>query len=522
MENPHSDGLLAILTPQAMTDPTKTAEKLTAYAQTGKPIFASWMGGEDIVEGSNILNQANIPTFPYPDTAVRLFNYMWRYSYNLRAIYETPVLAADEDTDAPDRNLAEQILQNVRQANRTLLTEVESKQLLAAYRLPTVITKVAKTWEEAVSISEWIGYPTVLKLYSHTITHKTDVGGVKLNLKNADEVKNAYLAIANAVQPQDFDGVAVQPMISLEGYELIVGSSIDPQFGPVLLFGSGGQLVEVYRDRALALPPLNTTLARRMMEQTRIYTALQGVRGREPVNLGALEQLLVRFSQLVVEQPWIKEIDINPLLVSGDRLVALDARVVLHSNHIREEELPKLAIRPYPRQYITPWLLKDNTEVIIRPIRPEDEPLMIEFHRTLSEESIYLRYLHLIKLSQRIAHERLMRLCFIDYDREMALVVDYKNPHTGTHEILGVGRMSKSHDRQDAEFALLISDRYQSQGLGTELLQRLIQIAKDERLERLTADILADNGAMQKVCEKLGLKIYPTKDISVRRAEIIF
>ena len=222
------------------------------------------------------------------------------------------------------------------------------------------------------------------------------------------------------------------------GCELILGSSLDPQFGPVLLFGAGGQLVEVFKDRALALPPLNATLARRLMEQTRIFAALKGVRGRSPVDLAALDQLLVRFSQLVAEQRWIKEIDINPLVASPSGVIALDARMVLHSAEVSENELPPLAIRPYPAQYVTHCKLRDGTPVTLRPIRPEDEPLMIEFHKTLSEQSVRFRYFSLLKLDARIAHERLTRICFNDYDREIALVVDYKNPQTGRHEILGV------------------------------------------------------------------------------------
>ena len=210
-------------------------------------------------------------------------------------------------------------------------------------------------------------------------------------------------------------------MIKLDGYELIVGSSLDPQFGPVLLFGTGGQLVEVFKDRSLALPPLNTTLARRMMEHTKIYTALRGVRGRHSVDIAALEQLMVRFSHLVVEQKWIKEIDINPLLASPERLLALDARVIVHEIDARVCDIPRPAIRPYPTQYISPWTDEDGTQIIIRPIRPEDEPLLVKFHGTLSERSVSLRYFHAMKFTARVAHERLTRICFIDYDREMAL-----------------------------------------------------------------------------------------------------
>jgi acetyltransferase len=309
-------------------------------------------------------------------------------------------------------------------------------------------------------------------------------------------------------------------MVQLDGYELIVGSSLDPQFGPVLLFGSGGQLVEVYRDRALALPPLTTTGARQMMEQTRVFAALGGVRGRSSVDLVALEQLLVRFSSLVAEQRQIKEIDINPLLASPNQLLALDARVILHSAEISEDELPKLAIRPYPLQYVHPWTLQDGTPVTLRPIRPEDELLMVNFHKTLSDRSVYLRWLHLLGLSQRVAHERLIGVCFLDYDREMAFVADYHNPQTKQDEIIGVGRAIKSHNANEAEFALLITDQFQGKGLGTELLRRLIQFGRDEKLQRLTGDILFENQTMQKICQKLGFHLQYLPHDHLMRAEL--
>jgi acetyltransferase len=541
--DPNSDGLLVILTPQAMTDPTQTAEQLKSFIEKervglcrGKPIIASWMGGAEILAGEEILNSASIPTYPYPDAAARVFNYMWQYSYNLRGIYETPALPQETD-GLPDRNLAKDLIAKVHQTGRTLLTENESKQILTAYGIPTVETYLATSEEEAIEFADRIGYPVVLKLHSETITHKTDVGGVQLNLSNADAVRGAYRAIKESVekissasQPLSlsaFQGVTVQPMIQRDGgYELILGSSVDPQFGSVLLFGVGGQLVEVFKDRAIALPPLNTTLARRMMEQTKIYKALQGVRGRQPVDLTALEELLVRFSQLVVEQRWIKEIDINPLLAlplgESDRqpLLALDARIVLHESTITQEQLPKLAIRPYPTQYVTPWTLKDGTAITIRPIRPEDEPLAVRFHKTLSEQSVYFRYFHLMKLTQRIAHDRLMRLCFIDYDREMALVADYKNPETGMHEILAVGRLSKLHGVSEAEFSMMVSDPFQCRGLGTEMLRRLIQIGRNEQIKRITADILPDNLAMQRVCEKVGFRLDRRSELGVVGAEI--
>jgi acetyltransferase len=505
--DPNSDGLLVILTPQAMTDPTRTAEELKKYGRGLRvPLLASWMGGSDIAAGETILNQAGIPTFNYPDTAARMFAYMWRYATSLRSLYETPQFP-EEDEEGHDPAPAAAIVDKARGAGRTILTEYESKQILATYGIPTVETRLAGDEGAAVAAARAIGYPVVLKLNSETVTHKTDVGGVRLNLAGTDEVRAAYQAIYDGVaakaSPADFQGVTVQPMLDLsDGYELIVGSSPDPQFGPVMLFGAGGTMVEVFKDRALGLPALNTTLARRMMEQTRIYAALKGVRGRDPVDLEALEKLLVRFSFLVVEQPCISEIDINPLLVSSERLIALDARVVLYGPETREADLPRLAIRPYPLQYVRPWDLKDGIAVNIRPIRPEDEPLMVEFHEGLSEHSVYMRYFHALNLSQRVAHDRLTRICFIDYDREMVLVAVRQG---AGREIAGVGRLSKVYGSDEAEFAILIKDAYQDQGLGTELLSRLLQVARDEAdIGRVVAYILPENQGMKRVAKNLG------------------
>jgi acetyltransferase len=523
--DPNSDGLLVILAPQAMTDPTQTAEQLKPYARLDrKPILASWMGGVQVAAGEAILNATNIPTFPYPDTAARAFHYMWRYSYNLRGLYETPHLAADEEKDALDRTLAAKIIQGVRATGRTLLTELESKQVLKAYGIPVVETRRASSEDEAAKLAAEMGYPVVLKLFSETVTHKTDVGGVRLNLQDEGAVRRAYRAIESSARDRagaaSFQGVTVQPMIRREGYEIILGSTLDPQFGPVLLFGLGGQLVEVFKDRALALPPLNTTLARRMMEQTRIFAALQGVRGRKAVDLAGLEELMVRFSQLVVEQRPIKEVDINPLLASAEGFVALDARIVVHGRNVDEEQWPKLAIRPYPKQYVASWTMKDGTALTIRPIRPEDEPLMVGFHKTLSEGSVYMRYFHVLSLDIRVAHERLTRICFIDYDREIALVADRRNSDPDGHEIIGVGRLTKLPNTDEAEFAILVSDKFQGRGLGTELLRRLVEVARAEKLLRIKGEILPENLQMQAICRKLGFQLHHAASDSTVEASL--
>jgi acetyltransferase len=524
-QDPNSDGLLVILAPQGMTDPQHVAERLKVHAKIHrKPVLASWMGGKAVAKGTATLNAAGIPTFSYPDTAAHVFTYMWRFSYNLRGIYETPYSTENLEFHGKAQSQARALLGRVRAAGRTILTEAESKQVMALYRIPTVETRLANSESDAASCARAMGFPVVLKLNSETITHKSDVGGVKLDLRNEEAVRQAYRAIEAAVREkagqEDFLGVTVQPMLNLDGYELIVGSSVDAQFGPVILFGSGGQLVEVYRDRALALPPLNTTLAARLMEQTRIFRAFQGVRGRAAVDVAALENVLVHFSRLVVEQPWIKEMDINPLLVSPERVIALDARIVLQNPTIPEELLPRPAIRPYPVQYVVPWTAKNGMRVLLRPIGPEDEPAMARFHETLSDRSVYLRYFHMEKLTSRVAHERLISKCFIDYDREMALVADWVNPAGGQHEIIAIGRLTRLQGTKDAEVAVLVTDKFQHAGLGSELLDRLIQVARDEKLERVTATILMENLAMRALASRHGFKIQKDTDMDVVRAII--
>jgi acetyltransferase len=521
--DPESDGLLVILTPQAMTDATETAKFIKnkfsrpAKYPFGKPILASWMGGDDVTTGEAILNRANIPTFAYPDTATRVFNYMWRYNRRLSSLYETPSLPSGIDEESFKRFSTGEMLANIRATGRTILTEYESKQVLAAYGIPTVPTRLARSADEAIKVAEEMGYPVVVKLNSETITHKTDVGGVRLDLANADEVRYAYETMERSVTEKfsadDFLGVTVQPMLKLnDGYELILGSSPDPQFGPVLLFGTGGTLVEVFKDRALGLPPLNTTLARRTMERTKIYKALKGIRGRDPVDMAALEDLMVRFSQLVVERRWIEEIDINPLFASSENLIALDARIVLYGRDVTEEDLPRLAIRPYPARHIYTCVAKNGEELTFRPIRPEDEPLMVDFHQTLSEKSVYLRYFRSYNLDQRVEHDRLTRICFVDYDRTIAQVVTHKN-EAGEVEVVAAGRLTRAHARDEAEYAILVSDAYQGMGVGTQLLKRLLEIGREEGVKRVVAYMLPENRGMRHVSQKLGFKFERDADL---------
>ncbi len=522
VNEPNSDGVLVILTPQALTNPTATAESLKAFSRVHRrPILASWMGGAEVDTGRRILAEGGLPVFEYPDMAARAFCYMWRRSENLHSLYETPALSTYSDGGSAARKRTNSIIRAVQRSGRTLLTESEAKQVVSAYGIPAVETRVALTEKAALKEAERIGYPVAVKLHSKTLSHKTEFGGVHLDVRNASGVRGAWKAIEKSVREkagkQHFQGVTVQRMVPRGGCELILGSSVDPQFGPVLLFGAGGELVEVFRDHALALPPLTANLARLAIEQTKIHAALMGIRGREPADLPALEQLLVRFSQLVAEQPRIKEIDVNPLMVAGKQMIALDARIILHDAGVADAQLPKLAIRPYPFQYVREEKLRGGVQVTIRPIRAEDEPLMVKLHHMLSAGTVYSRYFSFLKLEQRTAHERLARLCFIDYDREMALVAERRSSGTGEREIIGVGRLIKQPSRATGEFAILVADPWQGLGLGSLLLSLVVQVARDERLSAVSGEILADNQAMKAVARRVGFRLnQPTGESIVR------
>jgi len=503
--DPGCDAVLSILAPQGMTEPEKSAGLLSTAAKTiAKPLLASWMGGSRMQLASNVLNEARIPTFEYPDAAARSFAYMWRYSLNLQALYETPVFTDACVKTGPRR--VKDIIAVSQSKNRTLLSEYESKQILSAYDLPVVDTRVARSVDEAVEHARAIGFPVVLKLHSETVTHKSDKGGVQLNLKDEIAVRTAYSEIHAAFSGENaFHGVTVQPMVQGSGCELILGSSTDPQFGPVLVFGLGGQLVEILRDRAHALPPLTTTLARHLMEGTRICQALKGARGNKAVDPGKLEELLVRFSELVIENPRIADIEINPLLAGPNVMVALDARVVLHPASVSDADLPRPAIRPYPSQYISQWQAPDGAEFTLRPIRPEDEPLMVEFHSQLSEQSVYFRYFNSLKLDARVAHERLIPKCFIDYDRELALVAEHADER-GVRHIAGIGRMIRNHSDHGAEVAFIVADKYQKRGLGSHLLDCLITVALREGITHLEGAMLGENFSMKDIFSRAGFR----------------
>jgi acetyltransferase len=490
------DGLLILLTPQAMTDPTETARQVVPFAKlTNKPVLASWMGGESVNRGREILGQAGMPTFDAPEPAIRAFLHMVQYRHNQELLYEAPAAIPDEPLDSA---CVRGLFDAARKDGRTLLTEAEAKEAVAAYRIPVALTLPCKTADEAVRAAERVSYPVVVKLLSRTITHKSDVGGVQLNLANEQAVRAAFETIRSNVaghgHADAFDGVTVQPMIRGKGFELIVGSTVDAQLGPVMLFGSGGVLVEVFKDRSLGLPPLTRTLARRLMERTKIFTALQGVRGQKSIDLAEMETLLVRFSQLLADFPEIKEVDINPLLATPEKIIALDARILLGA-----KEGTPLALPPYPSQYTAPYRLRDGREALIRAIRPEDEALIIAFHASHSENTIRMRFFSLVKTLSR---DSLIRLCHLDYNRELALVAVLREGEQT--KIAGVSRYYLHPESGDAEFAVVVGDAWQRQGLGKHLMERLISAARERGVKRLVGLVLSENHPMLALMRKLG------------------
>jgi acetyltransferase len=500
LKDPGVDGVLVLLAPQAMTDPTQTARLLQPFGTNGKPLLGCWLGAEAVAEGRQLLHDASIPTFDAPEAAVRAFLHMVQYRRNQELLYERPqAIPGDE---RPDTAAVAELFRRVRAAGRTLLTEHEAKEVLRAYSIATTPTVVCASAAEAEAAALAMGFPVVLKLLSTTITHKSDVDGVQLNLCDEAAVETAFESIRNAVgrpgKPAAFEGVTVQPMVQERGFEVIVGSTVDPQFGPVILFGAGGVLVEVFQDRSLALPPLNRTLARRLMERTLIFKALHGVRGRPAADLGALEALLVRFSRLLTDFLEIQEVDMNPILATPTGAIALDARIILAP---ADAPRPRLAIRPYPNQYIRTFRLRDGREVVIRPISPEDELLLIAFHAGHSEHTIRMRFFSLVKALSR---DSLIRLCHLDYDREMALAA--VTEEGGQRRIIGVSRYYLQPETGVAEFALVVSDAYQRQGLGRHLLERLIAVARECGVRQLEGLVLAENAPMLALVTSMGFR----------------
>ena len=502
-KDPNSDGFLIIYTPQGVADPVETAKIILELSrQTTKPILTSLMGENGCWKGRRILRKNGIPAFTTPEQAVSTFMYMHSYARNLELLYETP---EELSVELSIPTFLKEVLRKASKEGMRVLNPSESLQFLEAYKIPTTKTLTARTPKEAIAAASELGYPVVLKLLSPQITHKSKAEGVVLNVRSPTEVKAFFKELAEKVKkykPEaEFQGVIVQPMIRNKKCELLIGSKKDPYFGSVIAFGMGGIAAEFLNDVNVGFPPLNQVLARRLMEKTAICKLMKS--NQYPVGT-KLEEILVKFSQLVIDFPEIKEIDINPIIVSENDAVAVDARIIVETEENLQKIRPHehLVITPYPKKYITRQKLKDGTFVTLRPIKPEDETLLYELFQSFSEETMRFRFFQVIK---DMSHKTLTRYCNIDYDREIAIVAEKKEDKK--RRMIGVARIVLEIGRKRGEFAVVVGDEWQGHGLGSKLVDYIIEIGKDMGLETIGGDILSKNLKMIRLCTKKGFKM---------------
>jgi acetyltransferase len=513
LKDKYVDAVLVILAPQAMTDSGSVAEALVGLGdETKKTFLACWMGAEEVQEGRDILENGNIPVFGAPEEAVDCFMQIVKYKENINLLYETPSTIPSAFTPDMDKNKA--LIANVVQSGRHTMTEFEAKRFLSNYDIPVVKNAIATTEEDALRFSHEIGYPLAMKIVSPDILHKTDVGGVHLNIRNNDEMLRAFNEIMESAKRHapdaDIQGVLLEQMQSKK-YELIIGSKKDPIIGPAIIFGMGGVAVEVFKDMRVGLPPLNMALAQRIIERTRIYKLLKGYRGMPGVDISAIQFLLYKFAYLLVDFPEIMEIDINPFGVDENGGVVLDAKVILDQDVIGKEmkDYAHLVIHPYPKEYITSFTMKNGKKAVLRPIRPEDEPLEAEMFTRLSRETQYLRFFSYLS---NITHEMLVRFTHNDYDREIAIIAEVNEQ--GVPKMAGVARLVADADNKTAEFAIVIADPWHHLGLGNKLTDYILEIAREKQIKKVYAMTLKQNKDMIHMFKKRGfsLKLVPEEE----------
>jgi len=509
--DPNVDGVLVIYTAQGVTAPTQVAETVTKIAaDRRKPILTVWMGEQS--KARELFYKNRIPTYPTPEEAVKTYMYMYRYRRNLDLLYETPE-ELSVDLEPPKSHLKVTIRRAAKDEKRSALSQSDVDRFLDAYGIQRARGNLAKTVDQASMIAGEIGYPVVLKIASQDILHKTDFNAVIPGVDTPEMLREQFQVLLERVKKAKpdarIDGVYVQKMMKKVDYELILGSKKDRDFGAIVLFGLGGIGVELFKDFSIGLPPLNQVLAERIIEETRIYQALsKGLRNKPPIDMKALEEVVVRFSNMIVDFPEIAEMDINPLAVSEGQLVVLDARIIIDPAITdRTEAYQHLVIMPYPSKYVTPWKLRDGTEVILRPIRPEDEPMELEFIRGLSTETSRFRFFQIIK---DLPHEALVRFCNIDYDREMAFIAETRDGDR--RKEIGVARLILEPNKKHGEFAVVVADSHQGSGLGMKLIDMLIGVAREKGVERIYGIIMSENLKMIRLCEKLGFSIRREQD----------
>lgn len=508
------DAVLVILTPQAMTHPSDVAKELIKVKnEKRKTILATWMGGDDVMEGRRILEKGSIPVYRSPEDAVRCFSYIYRYSRNLKMLYETP--ATIPHAFEPDIEANKKIIKQAMEAGRGALTEAEAKEVLKNYGIPVLDNGIAASAKEAGRIAAELGYPVAMKILSPDIIHKTDIGGVKLNINSKEEAEKAFKSIMESARQHDpqavIDGVFIEPMIKKQ-YELLIGCKKDALFGPAIVFGMGGVAVEVFKDTRVGLPPLNMSLARQMIERTKIYKLLKGYRNMPGVDIQSIQFLLYKFAYLVADFPEIKELDINPFSIDEHGGIVLDAKVVLDKEVADKEVKPysHLVISPYPKEYITQFTMRNKEVAIIRPIKPEDEPMEAKMFEEFSKETERHRFFHTIK---DITHELLQRYTQIDYDREIALIAEARDREgegksaETIKKMAGVARLISDPNDETAEFAIVVADPWQGQGLGNKLTDEILKVARDRRIKKVYARFLKDNESIIHMFEKRDFEI---------------
>lgn len=506
MADDNVDGVLTILTPQAMTAPTAVSEKVITMANNHvKPLLACWMGESQVNEARKLFSQALIPQYRSPELAVETFSFIAAYYHNREMLLQTPGPLSHHAE--PDIEGARLLIEGALAEKRTVLSEMESKALLSAFRIPVARTMIAHSPNEALQIAEQLGFPVAMKIHSPNITHKSDAGGVRLNLRDAPAVRNAYHEIIEKVgknRPDaKIEGISIEPMVvKPNGRELMVGIVSDPVFGPVVTFGAGGTAVEVLADRAVALPPLNLHLVKNLIAGTRVSRMLKAFRNLPPADIAALETLLLRVSEMVCELPWIREMDINPLIIDENGALAADARVIVGRSPVSADRYAHMAISPYPAYLESHWQLADGANLTLRPIRAEDADMLQTFVRNMSDESRYFRFMDTLR---ELSPAMLSRFTQIDYDREFALVATIRDSDT----LLGVARYVINPDSESCEFALAVADAWQGHGLGHKLMTALMDVAHTKGLKLMEGETLTGNTGMKDLAASLGFENLP-------------
>ena len=509
------DGILILLTPQAMSDPSGIARAIIEYTEKTedcKPIFTAWLGESLVSEARTLFSKAKIPTFRTPEAAVEAFSFISTYHQNQALLMQSPA-TADQCCKSSDISGARAIIESVLAEHRTILSSAETRAIMNAFGVPITPAIEVSSANQAMVAAESIGFPVSLKINSPNLTHKSDVGGVKLNLTTVQEVRSEYTKMVERIQQEQpeatIQGVTVEPMFKRPHVrELLIGVMRDPVFGPAITFGSGGTSVEVIKDNAIALPPLNQFLARKMITQTKAFKMLKAFRGLPEVNFDAIVDVLLRISDMVAQLPEIVELDINPLFADEEGVMAVDARISVQALPINHKPYQHMAIHPYPSELIHSLETHSGLTVELRPIRPEDAELELDFVKNLSERSRYLRFMNSI---QTLSPLMLSRFTQIDYDREMAFIATTKNKEEKNIEI-GVTRYTTNPDGKSCEMAVVVRDDYQHQGVASALLASLIQHAKAKGLRKMEGEVLSENGPMIDLVKKHNFSVKPTQD----------